>query len=424
MSTLWLANFVAFSLQVALIIGLAVAASAGLRLLAPRVLLQFYQAVLAVALVAPLAQPWRPLDSGATASLSAGAEVGTLALSIPDLALNLSRPAAWMLGAGVIVRLFWLAIGCWRLGRHRRGASPLDRSVVEAAGMADTGVRWLVSPAIDGPATYGVRRPVVLLPAGLDQRAPDTVRAILAHELIHVRRRDWLFVLLEEFVRAALWFHPAIWWLLERIHLHREQTVDEEAVALLGDRRAYLTALIESAVLANEVAEAPAPAWLRRRHLRARLISAISAVKEAPMSRRRLYWSTAGLALVLASATTGAAVAFPLGRPAAPTLAQPPSPQVYDPGNGVTLPALVKEVRPQDTRAAMQAKVQGTVLLSCVVQDDGKLGDVTVVRSLDAEHGLDDQAVAAAKQWEFKPGTKNGKPVAVRITIELRFTLK
>ena len=97
--------------------------------------------------------------------------------------------------------------------------------------------------------------------------------------------------------------------------------------------------------------------------------------------------------------------------------------QVYEPGNGVTMPIVVKEVRPQYTKAALDKKIQGRVLLRAVVLENGHIGnDVEVLTSLDAD--LDQQAVAALKQWEFKPGTRDGKPVAVRISCELTFTLK
>lgn len=59
-----------------------------------------------------------------------------------------------------------------------------------------------------------------------------------------------------------------------------------------------------------------------------------------------------------------------------------------------------------------------------VVLPNGTVGDVTVVKSLDDEHGLDEQAIRATRQWQFKPGTKDGKPVAVEVTIEMTFTLK
>jgi TonB family protein len=97
---------------------------------------------------------------------------------------------------------------------------------------------------------------------------------------------------------------------------------------------------------------------------------------------------------------------------------------VYRPGNGVTLPRLVKEVKPQYTSDAMRAKVQGTVLVECVVRPDGSVGDVQVVRSLDQTFGLDQEAIKAARQWRFQPGTRLGEPVPVLITIELTFTLR
>jgi protein TonB len=96
----------------------------------------------------------------------------------------------------------------------------------------------------------------------------------------------------------------------------------------------------------------------------------------------------------------------------------------YRPGNGVLLPRPLREVKPQYTADAMRAKVQGTVLLECVVLPDGTVGKVEVVRSLDSAFGLDQEAVKAAKQWRFAPGTRFGEPVAVLVTIELTFTLR
>ncbi len=97
---------------------------------------------------------------------------------------------------------------------------------------------------------------------------------------------------------------------------------------------------------------------------------------------------------------------------------------VFRPGNGVDLPRVEREVKPQYTAEAMRAKVQGTVLLECVVLPDGSVGNVQVVKSLDSAFGLDQEAIKAAKQWRFRPGTRLGQPVAVLVTIELTFTLR
>ena len=96
----------------------------------------------------------------------------------------------------------------------------------------------------------------------------------------------------------------------------------------------------------------------------------------------------------------------------------------YRPGNGVETPKLLREVKPQYTAQAMRAKIQGTVLLQCVVMPDGTVSNITVVRSLDSSFGLDQEAMKAARQWQFAPGTRFGQPVPVLVTIEIAFTLR
>jgi len=94
------------------------------------------------------------------------------------------------------------------------------------------------------------------------------------------------------------------------------------------------------------------------------------------------------------------------------------------PGNGVTTPVLLREVTPGYTSDAMRAKVQGSVLVECIVNPDGTVGDARVARSLDDVFGLDQEALKAARQWLFRPGTFHVTADPVRITIELTFTLR
>jgi TonB family protein len=96
----------------------------------------------------------------------------------------------------------------------------------------------------------------------------------------------------------------------------------------------------------------------------------------------------------------------------------------YRPGNGVSPPILTSQVKPQYTADAMRAKIQGTVLLECVVQRDGSVTNVQIVRSLDPTFGLDQEAIKAARQWRFRPGRLMGEAVPVLVTIELTFTLR
>ena len=97
---------------------------------------------------------------------------------------------------------------------------------------------------------------------------------------------------------------------------------------------------------------------------------------------------------------------------------------VYRPGNGVESPRLLRNVRPNYTAEAMRAKVQGIVRLEGIVLPDGTVGDVKVIRSLDSVFGLDQEAIKAAKQFRFVPGTRFGQPVAVLVQFEIEFTLR
>lgn len=93
-------------------------------------------------------------------------------------------------------------------------------------------------------------------------------------------------------------------------------------------------------------------------------------------------------------------------------------------GPGVRTPTLILQVKPRYTEDAMRLRIQGSVWIECVVLPDGSVGDLRVMRSLDSRFGLDDEAIAAAKQWRFRPGALNGKPVPVVVSIELMFSLR
>ena len=97
---------------------------------------------------------------------------------------------------------------------------------------------------------------------------------------------------------------------------------------------------------------------------------------------------------------------------------------VFRPGNGVSPPRLLQEVKPRYTAEAMRAKIQGSVWLEVVVLPDGSVGNVSVTKSLDSVFGLDQQAMNAAKQWRFSAGTRFGEPVAVLVGLELYFNLR
>jgi TonB family protein len=100
----------------------------------------------------------------------------------------------------------------------------------------------------------------------------------------------------------------------------------------------------------------------------------------------------------------------------------PANEPVYDPGDGVSPVRVTKYVHVQYSADAMREKLRGTITLKGVVSSDGTIRDVALVKGL--EQRMDANAVAALKQWTFEPGQREGKPVAVRITVDFTFTLR
>jgi protein TonB len=94
---------------------------------------------------------------------------------------------------------------------------------------------------------------------------------------------------------------------------------------------------------------------------------------------------------------------------------------VYRPGGGVSAPAILMKVEPEYSEEARKAKFQGTVVLMIVVDEHGMPRNLRVVRPLGL--GLDEKALEAVSKWRFKPGMKDGKPVATEATVEVNFRL-
>ncbi|GGB05273.1 hypothetical protein GCM10011511_30770 [Puia dinghuensis] len=106
-------------------------------------------------------------------------------------------------------------------------------------------VRMLESGLIQMPAVFGHWKPVIFIPAGLlAQLPPDQVEAILAHELAHVRRSDFLINLLQNMVETIFFFNPAVWWLSSLIRQEREHCCDDIAIAQTGDKKQLVRALV------------------------------------------------------------------------------------------------------------------------------------------------------------------------------------
>ncbi len=113
-------------------------------------------------------------------------------------------------------------------------------------------VKLLVSARVAVPTLIGWLRPVILVPASvLAELPPQQLELILAHELAHLRRCDYLLNLVQTAIETLLFYHPAVWWVSRQIRVERESCCDEQAAAA-GDRLAYARALASLAELCRQ----------------------------------------------------------------------------------------------------------------------------------------------------------------------------
>jgi beta-lactamase regulating signal transducer with metallopeptidase domain len=161
----------------------------------------------------------------------------------------------WGWLAGVTFLLARFAGGCWRV--HRLRVTSLAEAVsrwqsaserLAARLRLDIAFRVVESRFVDAPGVIGWMRPLILLPAAvLTNLTPVQIEAILAHELAHIRRRDYAVNLLQTVVETLLFYHPGVWWVSARVREEREHCCDDVAVEMCGEPTAYVAALAELA---------------------------------------------------------------------------------------------------------------------------------------------------------------------------------
>src|SRR5262249_52162518 len=256
--------------------------------------LLYFRLLLVVALLLPLIQPiqheiviLREAPQRSTLSASSKTDAAT------------PQPIVWrgrdlLLGflvTAFVVRIVWLTGGLWQLRRLKTSSMalyPIPESVQDATAVTKTNALFCISQTIQGPVTFGFFRPLVLLPASFLNMPEEAQRNIACHELLHVRRNDWLLTMLEEFIACVLWFQPAVWWLIAETRLAREQLVDAAVVSLMATRESYINTLFSLAKTKWGTDFSVAPLFLQRRHLTQRVHALLT---EVSMSRMRLLSS-------------------------------------------------------------------------------------------------------------------------------------
>ena len=189
-------------------------------------------------------------------SLLSGTSLAQLPMAAPPAwraALQAWMPAlvlAWSAGVGLMS--LRLCLGLAWVGRLRRQAvaapaiwqARLDALALRMGLRRSGEIPLKLHAGLASPVTVGFWRPVILLPAALLSGMPVALlEALLAHELAHVRRWDYLVNLLQSVAEALLFFHPVVWWLSARMRAEREQVADALAAQALQDPQQLATAL-------------------------------------------------------------------------------------------------------------------------------------------------------------------------------------
>ena len=428
----WILNLIAYSLQIAILAAAGTLLVYLFRLRLPRVTLIYWQILLLACIFLPFLQRW---DHPALDPVISGN--GTVAVSAPYLAvpMNLKSPMQFpwevigiILAAGIVLRLAWLMLGFLRLHLFQRKSRMFLEDQASIRDMQwRTGVRvpLLLSDEIDSPVTFGFRSPRIILPLSFKNLSEPCQKAVLCHELLHVRRYDWILIVAEEVVGSFFWFHPGVWWLLNRIQLSREQAVDCEVVRLTGNKQPYLDSLLEFARSQGRPRAVPAPLFLKENHLVQRVALLI---KEVSMSRSRLAVSMIGISVLLICTVRLAAGWFPLTGARLPAQEQRSDSQVKAPqrtpirvGGNIMESKLIYKVDPIYPEQAKSIGLQGIVKLTTTVNEEG------FVYELEVESGhpiLVEAAIEAVKQWRYSPTLLNGEPVPTKATVTCIFGMK
>jgi TonB family protein len=408
MDSFWLQNLFSYSLQIAIVAAGGAVLLRLLRIRVPNIRVLCGQALMAGCLFLPAIQPWLPVKNRA-----ASVQITTGPVMIAESAhgpqatpIPIATVLLLLMGAGVLARMGMLGLGFWRIRRYRHTSTLVPGAFEHLRRRMRVAADFYISSDVPGPVTFGFFRPVIFMPENCMLN-----ESIACHELVHVRRRDWLFTVAEECMLSVFWFHPAMWWLVAEIQLAREEAVDREVVVLLDSREQYLQSLLTLAAANAGLDLVPASPFLRKRHLKRRVASLL---KEVSMSKLQLSSSMAAFAGTLVLATWLGVRSFPLqaapqekqdSRIDAPGVSVQPSPVAVVHRTSVAYP-----------KDALAKRVQGTVVVEVSLTATGTVFDARV---LSGPEELRKAALQSVLQWHFSSDAQVSTKTQVTVDFHL-----
>jgi TonB family protein len=270
----------------------------------------------------------------------------------PAPSADLGAAVAWAWAAGVIFSVLGMAMGAgWLMWLARRGrdAGGEWRTIAGELSMAPR-VRLRITGHPAMLATWGVVRPVILLPRDAESWPADRIRVVLAHELAHIERRDWLVHLAAELARAVYWFNPLFWLACARLRRDSEHACDDAVLDSGISNTSYASHLVDlaRAFRAHGRTWLPAPSMARPSTLERRIRIMLD-----PRSDRKPLSPASRVAIVLVLM----ALALPIA--AASRYAGAPSGVLRDP-SGRVLPAATVRLSAIGTEAIHETQSDST----------------------------------------------------------------
>jgi TonB family protein len=344
----------------------------------------------------------------ATLLLPFGAWLPKTSLSIPAIVVSASQPAYnGVAHAAPVewVRLIWVAGCVVCLIRLLLGMYTTIKLIRGGTAHTEGSFNSVTISRLPGPAAWGIGRKLMLLPDCAGDWPEQRRRMVLLHEHAHLVRNDSWALLIAEVACAVYWLNPLMWFAAAQMRREQEHAADDEVLNSAVDPAEYAEHLVAIA----RAARSPmlTAGAVHQSDLGVRVKAILDRRRIRTMAPRKMLFAYA-------------AFLFALTLPLASMQAQRKIYSVKD--AGVTAPRLLHKQEPDYTQEAKDAKIQGPVMLSAVVDVDGKAHDIKVEQGLDS--GLDANAITAIEAWRFEPAQKAGEPIPVTVKIEVNFRLK
>ncbi|MCI0691706.1 M56 family metallopeptidase [candidate division KSB1 bacterium] len=357
---------------------------------------------------------------------------------LPAILTGVASPQAQTLSLATIFLMFWLAgsiiLGVlalrrfWRLRGKLRDLQPLAwQEVIESEARHFTWPPIWQTAHLTTPVATGLLHPRIYVNSTAATFNREALQAVLYHELAHVRRHDGWIVLLQTLTQILHPFNPLVWLTNIRLSRYREQICDDFALQHVSiPPRQYgemLLRFLEAGATSGLKVRVGTCFFETANGFKQRLKYLLSP-KEADMNRFTWKHKVVVVGTLVALPIVSWQCNQRLSVPTAPeqakvSEARPPDFVAFD-----KAPVVVKHVGPKYPELAIKAGIEGEVGVKIWVREDGKVEAVEIQKRSGTDTGFEEAVIEAAKQFEFEPAMRQGKPVAVWVAIPFHFSLK